>query len=269
MSTASQNRVIAVLKLPLSVPQLIKMAQAIIAALTGNAHIPSPNPSVATLTGAVDKLVVDEAATKTRAAGTVATRNVSRTSLVSLLHATKANVQQQADLNPEQASAIIASAAMGVRKATTRTKAPFVAKPGLVSGTVKLVVKAAAVRASYDWEWSGDAGVSHGTTAHRGFRASRPRPRPRSRAPSQLQVQYCRNCCAVAGSVAHAPFSSNGLSCSCWLTKHPHCPPAWQPSCTVLPAESVAVQPHSLRSVAHAGLPHEPRGPVAGGTPAS
>jgi hypothetical protein len=110
------------------------------------------------LTTAVDKLVTDEAATKTRAAGTVATRDVSRTALVSLLHATKANVQQLADLNPEQASAIIASAAMGVRKPTARTKAPFVAKPGLVSGTVKLVVKAAAVRASYEWEWSGDGG---------------------------------------------------------------------------------------------------------------
>ena len=158
MSTSKPNRVIAVLKLPLSVPQLIKMAQAIIAALTGNLHIPTPNPPLPMLTTAVDKLVIDEAATKTRAAGTVATRDVSRTALVSLLHASKANVQQQADLNPEQAAAIIASAAMGTRKATTRTKAPFVAKPGLVSGTVKLVVKAAAVRASYEWEWSADGG---------------------------------------------------------------------------------------------------------------
>ena len=158
MSTAKQNRVIAVLKLPLSVPQLLKMAQAIIAAMTSNGHIPNPNPPLGTLTTAADKLVVDEAATKTRAAGTVATRNVSRASLISLLHATKANVQQLADLNPEQAEAIIASAAMGVRKATTRTKVPFAAKAGLVSGTVKLVVKAAAVRASYEWEWSADAG---------------------------------------------------------------------------------------------------------------
>ena len=134
------------------------MAQAIIAALTGNTHIPTPNPPVSSLTAAVDKLVADEAATKARAAGTVANRNVSRSSLLSLLHATKANVQQTADLNPEQAEAIIASAGMGTRKATTRTKAPFAARPGLVSGSVKLSVKAAAVRASYEWEWSGDQG---------------------------------------------------------------------------------------------------------------
>jgi hypothetical protein len=158
MSTAKQSRVFVVLKLPLSVPQLIKMAQAIIAALTNNLHIPNPNPPLATLTASLTKLVADEAATKTRAAGTVAARNVSRTSLLSLLHATKANVQQVADLNPDQAEAIITSAGMGIRKATTRTKAPFAAKPGLVSGTVKLVVKAAAARASYEWEWSGDAG---------------------------------------------------------------------------------------------------------------
>jgi len=158
MTTSKQTRIIVVLKLPVPVPQLIKMAQSIISALTGNPHIPSPNPSVATLTGAVGKLVVDEAATKTRAAGTVATRDVSRTTLVSLLHASKANVQQTADLDPEQAAAIVASAGMGTRKATTRNKAPFVATPGLVSGNVKLVVKAAAVRASYEWEWSGDGG---------------------------------------------------------------------------------------------------------------
>src|ERR1019366_7567778 len=50
MSTTKQIRVIAVLKLPLSVPQLIKMAQAIIAALTGNLHIPTPNPPLPLLT---------------------------------------------------------------------------------------------------------------------------------------------------------------------------------------------------------------------------
>lgn len=160
MSTAKQTRIFVVLKLPLPVPQLIKMAQAIIAALTGNNYIPNPVPSPATLNAALGKLVADEAATKTRAAGTVATRNVSRSTLLSLLHASKANVQQEADLHAEQAEAIITSAAMGVRKATSRTKVPFLAKPGAVSGTAKLTVKAAAVRASYEWEWSGDAGKS-------------------------------------------------------------------------------------------------------------
>jgi hypothetical protein len=158
MSTTTQNRVFVALKLPEPVPQLIKVTQAIVAALTNNPHIPTPNPPLATLTTALDALVTTEAATKTRAAGTVAARNVARTNLLSLLSATKANVQQLADATPEQAAAIITSAAMAVRKATAHTKAPFAAKPGAVSGTVLLAAKAAAARASYEWEWSGDGG---------------------------------------------------------------------------------------------------------------
>ena len=63
----------------------------------------------------------------------------------------------------------------------------------------------------------------------------------------------------------HAPFSSKGLPACCWLTRQTHWPPAWHPSWTVLPWESVAWHPHSVPSVPHAGLPHEPRGPCAGG----
>lgn len=158
MATKKQNLVFVALKLPLPVPQLIKVAQAIIAALTSNPHIPSPNPPLPALTSALDALVTTEAATKTRTAGTVDARNVARTNLLSLLHATKANVQQVADANPEQAAAIITSAGMLVRKTAARNKAPFAVKPGAVSGTVELSAKAAAVRASYEWEWSGDGG---------------------------------------------------------------------------------------------------------------
>jgi len=158
MSSIKQNLVFVALKLPLPVPQLIKVAQAIIAALTNNPHIPNPNPPLSALTGALDTLVTTEAATRTRAAGTVAARNVARTNLLSLLHATRANVQQVADADPEQAAAIITSAGMAVRKAAARSKAPFEVKPGAVSGTVHVAAKAVAARASYEWEWSVDGG---------------------------------------------------------------------------------------------------------------
>jgi hypothetical protein len=158
MSTTHQNRVFVALKLPTPVPKLIKVAQAIIAAQTGNAHIPAPNPPLATLTAALDALVTAETATKTRAAGTVAARNVARTNLLSVLEATKASVQQLADASPEQAEAIITSAGMAVRKTAAYAKPAFAAKPGAVSGTVVLAAKAAALRASYEWEWSGDGG---------------------------------------------------------------------------------------------------------------
>jgi hypothetical protein len=158
MSTTSQNRVFVALKLPLPVPQLIKVTQAIIAAQTANPHIPTPSPPLATLTAALDALVTTEAATKTRAAGTVAARNVARTNLLTLLHAAKANVQQLADASPEQGEAIVTSAGMAVRRTAAHTKPPFAAKPGAVSGTVVLAARAAAMRASYEWEWSGDGG---------------------------------------------------------------------------------------------------------------
>ena len=158
MSTTNQNRVFVALKLPLPVPKLIKVTQAIIAAQTNNPHVPAPSPPLATLTAALDALVAAETATKTRAAGTVAARNVARTNLLSLLEASKASVQQLADLAPEQGEAIVTSAGMAVRKTAAHTKPPFAAKPGPVSGTVVLAAKAVAVRASYEWEWSGDGG---------------------------------------------------------------------------------------------------------------
>jgi hypothetical protein len=158
MSTTNQNRVFVALKLPLPVPKLIKVTQGIIAAQTNNPHIPSPSPPLATLTAALDALVTTETATKTRAAGTVAARNVARTNLLTLIHASKANVQQLADATPEQGEAIITSAGMAVRKTAAHAKPPFAAKPGAVSGTVVLTARAAAMRASYEWEWSGDGG---------------------------------------------------------------------------------------------------------------
>jgi hypothetical protein len=74
------------------------------------------------------------------------------------MHSLKAYVQQQADANPDMAETIITSAGMTVKKLPTRVKVDFIAKPGPVTGTVKLVAKAAAVRAGYEWAWSPDAG---------------------------------------------------------------------------------------------------------------
>jgi hypothetical protein len=155
---ATQQRLIVVTKLPAPVLELIKTAQAIVTALTGNANFPNPTPTLAAITAAIAALDTAETATKTRAKGTVPVRNAARTTLIADLHAIKSYVQQIADANVDNAEAIITSAGMAVRKPSTRTKAPFAAKAGDVSGTVKLAAKAAAQRASYDWEWSSDGG---------------------------------------------------------------------------------------------------------------
>jgi hypothetical protein len=158
MSSTAQHRILVAIKLPLPVPALIKTVQAIIAALTGNAHFPNPNPPLATLSAALAALVAAETATETRAKGTIATRNAARAQLLSDIQAAKANVQQVADANPDQAEAIIASAGMTVRKTAVHAKPTFAAKAGTTSGSVKLSARAAALRASYEWQWSVDGG---------------------------------------------------------------------------------------------------------------
>ena len=157
MTTIPQHRILVATKLPLPVPALIKTAQAIITAMTGNAHFPSPNPPLATLNASLAALV-DAETTTTRAKGAVPARNAARTQLVSDLHAARAYVQQVADANPDQAEAIIASAGMAVRKPTSRAKPTFAVRQGATSGSVKLAARAAALRASYEWEWSVDGG---------------------------------------------------------------------------------------------------------------
>jgi hypothetical protein len=158
MTTTPIHRTLVATKLPKPVPALIKMTQAFLAALTNNPHFPTLAPQLSTLSASLATLVAAEAATQTRAKGTVAARNAALTQLLSELHALKADVQQVADANPELAEAVITSAGMTVRKPTSRAKPPFVARQGATSGSVKLAARAAALRASYEWEWSVDGG---------------------------------------------------------------------------------------------------------------
>ncbi len=74
-----------------------------------------------------------------------------------MLEQLKAYIQKVADGNAETAASVIQSAGVSVRKAVLRQKQAFAAKPGAVSGVVKLTA-AAAGRASYDWEHSTDGG---------------------------------------------------------------------------------------------------------------
>ena len=156
--TIVTHRCVAVLALPLPVPLLSKTAHSVVTQMTGNAHLPSPNPPLPEVLVLLVNLDNLETATKTRTAGTIAARNQARTLVIAALHSLKAYVQQQADAQPEMAETIITSAGMAVKKLPKRVKVDFVAKPGLVTGTVKLVAKAAAMRACYEWAWSADGG---------------------------------------------------------------------------------------------------------------
>jgi hypothetical protein len=157
MTTTSQ-RFIAVANMPTRAQALITYGHALISALTGNTYVPTPSPSVATLTTLLATYETAETATKLRTKGTVGARNAARAALVSAVRALVACVQQVADASPENAEAIITSTSLSVRKVAVRVKAPFAVKQGPLSGTVVLAVKSAGVHASYDWQSSVDGG---------------------------------------------------------------------------------------------------------------
>ncbi len=157
MATALAHRILAVLLLPAKVLDLLKAAQAIVTAMTGNPHFPAPVPPLNTVTGLITTLAQAEQATATRAKGTVQARNAARRALVQALGSLKAYVQNIADAAlPEDAANIVTSAGMTPKKATTHVKPPFAATAGALSGSVKLTVRSAGRRASYEWQSSID-----------------------------------------------------------------------------------------------------------------
>jgi hypothetical protein len=70
------------------------------------------------------------------------------------------------------------SPGMSVRTAPVRTKSDLEAKPGSVSGSAKLVAKAAGHRASYEWQYSTDQ-KRRGRTRRPRFRRRRTSSRSR------------------------------------------------------------------------------------------
>jgi hypothetical protein len=153
------QRIQVTLKIPTHVGDLKKGGEAIVASMTNNPYFPNVAAQLGTVSASLTVLGDADALTKTKK-GTVPARNAARANVVTNLHGLKMVVQQRADADPENAAAIIASSGMTMRKVTVHAKAPFVAKPGPVSGSVHLVARAASRRASYEWQWSGDGGKS-------------------------------------------------------------------------------------------------------------
>jgi hypothetical protein len=160
MSTKNINthRATVTLALPRTNPALIVYAQNIVKRVLGNAFFPSPTPTPAEITTAIDDLQVAEAAVLTRVKGAVAVRNQKRAALVVLLQELRGYIQKVADADPTNAAAIIESAGFAVRKTAARKPRTFVAKAGPVSGTAELNAVFAGQRSSYEWQYSTDGG---------------------------------------------------------------------------------------------------------------
>lgn len=150
--TVSLHRVEAVLKRPTTVPDLLVLAGAIVQAMTGNSWFPAPAPSLKAVQAAIDRLHDAEAAALSRTVGLKQARNEARVALVGLLNRLKAYVQGVADEHSDDAAAIIEAAGMSVKARGTHPKPALEVLQGRVSGSVRLVAKAVAKEASYEWQ---------------------------------------------------------------------------------------------------------------------
>jgi hypothetical protein len=98
-----------------------------------------------------------EAAVLSRTKGAVETRNAKLAIVRNDLENIRVYVQSVAGAaSPSDADAIIESAGLTIRKVTLHDKPTLAAKQGSVTGTVNLAAKAAARRASYNWQYSSD-----------------------------------------------------------------------------------------------------------------
>jgi hypothetical protein len=154
----SVHRALAILKLPKVVAQIITFAQNVLTAMTNNPKFPSPSPALTLLGAAITALGLAEATALTRAKGSVTARNDKKAALVALLQQLRTYVQTVADADAENSAAIIQSAGFAVKKPAVHKPRTFTVVQGTVSGTAKVVCPTAGHRASYDWEYSTDAG---------------------------------------------------------------------------------------------------------------
>ena len=159
MKTPTTPRSIVALAFPTRVVALIDLAKAIAQGLTGNQSFPQPDPSVAQLNTTIADLESAQLAVHAHAPGAVATRDQKRAALVAMLRRLKTYVQHVVDAAPpENATALIQSVAMGVKRASVHGKHAFSVKHGMVSGSVSIEAPRAGQRVSYEWEYSSDGG---------------------------------------------------------------------------------------------------------------
>jgi hypothetical protein len=149
-------RAIAVLKLTPKIKNTLAFAKNVALALTHNPALPAPTPTLAQFQADIDALDTAETAVLNRTKGAAETRNDKLAVVHGDLEELRTYVQKVADTNTKTADSIIEGAGMSVRKITLHDKAVIAAVPGSVSGTVEVVAKAAARRASYEWQYSLD-----------------------------------------------------------------------------------------------------------------
>jgi hypothetical protein len=147
---------IAVLKLPRRNKEVGPFANSIVTAMTGNASFPTPNPALAVVSADIVAYENAEVAVLARTKGAAETRDVKLVTLRTDLEHLVAYVQVVADGDPSTAEAVIQSAGLAVKRHVAGTKGALEVEPAGVPGAVKLLAKAAAQRAAYEWQFGTD-----------------------------------------------------------------------------------------------------------------
>jgi hypothetical protein len=146
-------------KLEPTVPGLIQQGNAVVAAIGNPENAawfenPAPNPSLATVSGAVQNLVTTQSAAVNRGKGTVKTRNLAWRALRNYLIALAAWVQLVANSNPGKGSAVIAASGYREKVVGKRTKPDLGASQAQPGAPVLLRGKAGKDRRSfYGWRY--------------------------------------------------------------------------------------------------------------------
>lgn len=163
MSKNHPHKTIVVLGLPrhASAMDVVKKSRIVSAGLKASAqNYPKPPVDPAQMDADADTLEKEEAATA-HVKGTGG-RDAARRKVETNLHETVAYVQTVVDAAPEEQRAqLVASVGLAVKQAGAHHREDFALHDGDVSGAVHAVVKAAARRASYRWQWSTDGGKTY------------------------------------------------------------------------------------------------------------
>jgi len=148
---------VAVLNLPELNKPLLTYSRAVHDALLNNPAFPSPNPPLSVLAANIDAFEDAETQAATRAKGAASFRDTKKKRVKEDLFHLCDYVQSVVETScPADATALIESAFMSVRKVPTRTYPEISAKRGDVSGKVILAARSVAPKAVYRWEHSMD-----------------------------------------------------------------------------------------------------------------
>lgn len=137
--------------------------KAIVAAIEANTTLfATPSPSTASVTGHITELETAESVAQSRIVGSAATRDEKYNVVLTDVHHLMAYVQGLADKSASKATAvtIIESSGFAVKGKGVHVKPPLKALYTKNSGSVKLMAKAAAQRATYQWQMSTNNGSS-------------------------------------------------------------------------------------------------------------